>query len=247
MRRGRTGRWGWRGLLSAAGAIVHLLLWGTQQLRAETVPRLYWREISAGGEISERSWSAYTTSTIAPMGWLDQDGPRLRATGGYGRYSYTGALTQHHGISTFSEVLIGYQLGFGAATIKGFAGAAGIGHAITPFDADNSVRGAEVGFKGVLETWLNLGSQAWVSLDGSWTSAFGTYSSRLRGGWRIMPELSAGVEAGALGNASFDGGRGGLFLRWEQGWGEVSISGGATGTLDRPDTPYGTVSLLVRY
>ena len=220
--------------------------------------QLAWREISTGAEVGHDSWSLYVTSTIAPMGWLDQDGPRLRTTGGYGQYRYAGTRTiggarmptDFRGVATFSEVLIGYQLGYGAATFKGFAGAAAVHHKVTPFDAGNETSGGDIGVKAAVESWVNLGEQPWLSLDASWTAAHDSYASRLRAGWRVLPQVSAGIEAGAVGIESYDNARGGMFLRWAAAWGEVSASGGRSRTLESvqsSDTTYGTLNVLVRY
>jgi hypothetical protein len=208
-----------------------------------------WREISAGAEVSRHSWSAYSGTTFAPFGSLAEDGVRFRTSGGYGRYRYTkdGSDKTYRGTTSFSDILVGFQAQSGSATFKLFAGASAISHAIAPFDRDNVVTGLDIGFKGALEIWLELGDPWWTALDLSATSAHDTYSGRWRLGWRVMPELSLGVEAGVHGNTSFDGGRGALFVRWAPGWGELSLSGGLTGDLHRPDTPYASVNMLIKF
>lgn len=208
-----------------------------------------WREIAAGADVTASAWSVYTTATVAPIGSLNDDGPRLRATGGYGRYQYLAAPqpVRFRGVQSFSEFMLGYQMQLGPATVKGFAGAAGIGHAVTPFDRTNTVSGLEIGFKAALEAWFEISDRVWASADLSWTAAHDTYASRLRLGWRLTPSLSLGLEAGAVGNATYDGGRGGAFARYTQDWGEVSLSAGLSGDIDRPDAPYVTVNWLFRY
>jgi len=214
-----------------------------------------WREVSMGGEYSTKAWSAYSTLTVAPFGTLDQDGLRVRSGGGYGQYRYDGhrtirgamVATEFHGIASFSDVMLGYQAQIGAVTIKAFAGAAVATHSLTPFDPKNEVIGFDIGFKAALETWIDLGSSAWTQIDSSWTTAHDTSTTRVRAGWRITPELSFGPEAGRSGSPGYSGASAGGFLRYADGWGELSVSGGVTGDMDHPTRPYATINWLSRY
>jgi hypothetical protein len=72
------------------------------------------------------------------------------------------------------------------------------------------------------------GRQAWTSVDLSWGSLYQSYAGRARFGWRFMPALSAGLEAGAVGNVECDIVRVGGFVRYELASGEISVSGGAS-------------------
>lgn len=220
-----------------------------------------WQETSMGVEAARNSWSAYSTTTWAPFSPIDVDGFRLRTSGGYGRYRYEGfrdigkahIATEFGGITSFADLMIGYHLQVARTTIKAFAGGAGIAHVITPLDRNNEVSGLAIGFKATLETWTDLTEQLWLSADGSWTDAHGAYGSRMRGGWRMLPELSLGVEAGLHGNVASNGGRSGLFIRYAPDWGEVSISGGMMRDLERQDgdpdrdSLYGSLNVLLRY
>jgi Cellulose biosynthesis protein BcsS len=61
-------------------------------------------------------------------------------------------------------------------------------------------------------------------------------------GYRLAPALSAGVEAGALGNEEYGARRGGAFLRFNVIATEITVSGGFSGNyLD--DNPSGYVSV----
>ena len=214
-----------------------------------------WQEVSAGAEATRNSWSAYSTLTVAPFSTIDVDGFRLRTSGGYGRYRYEGfrdigksrVPTEFGGITSFTDLMLGYQMQIARTTLKGFLGGAGITHLITPNDRENAVTGLAIGFKATIETWTDLTDEFWLSADGSWTQAHETYGSRVRGGWRVLPEVSIGAEAGLHGNATFDGGRGGLFVRYAPDWGEISISGGVMGDIDKPDAPYGSLNVLLKY
>jgi hypothetical protein len=214
-----------------------------------------WREVAIGADVTRNSWSAYSTVTVAPLGALDGDGLRLRTVGGYGRYRYDGERTvggrrvptRFYGTSSFTDLLAGYQFELGNLTLKGFAGASGIAHQIAPLDRTNEVSGLDLGFKAVLEIWAEISASVWASADLSWTAAHDTYGTRLRSGWRVMPELSLGVEGGTMGNSAYNGVRAGGFIRYAPDWGEISLSGGVTGDVDDPSAPYATISWSFRY
>ena len=171
--------------------------------------------------------------------------------GGYGQYRYSTAIDGKHvkvyGTSTFADLLAGYQMGLGALTLKAYAGATFDGHWLDPFDAGNAVNGRAAGAKGVIEAWLNLSAAAWAQLDAAYGTAHSTYFSRLRVGYRVTQGLSLGVEGGAFGNAASDSGRGGGFARYEWMGGEVSVSGGVSGDIEKPRNPYATVTYLTKF
>lgn len=269
----------WRKVLLrlATGLVATAAL--TQPLSADGLP-VYWRETYAGADVSRDVWLLYSGVTLAPTSDIYSDGIRLRASGGYGQYRYSGHRagdpkdTQRHfgGTITYVEALIGYQKRVGELTAKAFVGLAAIDHAVAPDDPIASgglpTQGMDWGIKGALELWLNLGSDAWTSLDASWTSAHQTYAGRWRLGYRVLPTVSFGLEAGINGhtlneNPILEDGslreplrpqtRLGLFARYEWYGGEVSISGGLAnnaydfGATDGFDAFYGTINWLTRF
>ena len=80
---------------------------------------------------------------------------------------------------------------------------------------------------------------------------------RGRLGWRLLPTLSIGIEAGAAGNIECDIARAGGFLRYEWAAGEVSASAGWSndklldGTpvagLAAASTPYASLAWLTKF
>jgi hypothetical protein len=215
-------------------------------------------EMWSGGEGFPHFWSVHGGATVAPFGGIRDDGFRLRAVLGYG--DYYGA-----GTATAGDLLIGYHKQLDTVTIKVFAGLTVVDY--TPRAPASVLIGTEYGAKGVLEAWWNIADQAWASLDLSVSSTHLDYGGRLRLGWRLWPELSAGLEAGSGGMAEgvfepdaaaagkaleHDTSRVGAFLRYEWATGEVSVSGGwaVDGTWREREGgpgPFGTVSLLTRF
>lgn len=208
-------------------------------------------EVWAGADATSHTWSLYTGLTYAPFGPLAAEGLRLRIIGGYGEYRYQGGAQVDdatvNGSVTFADLLIGYQTKFAATTIKAFAGINADLQHLDPDDPDNVVSGDEIGWKAVLEGWTDITPATWAALDLSFASAHDSFSSRLRLGYRLWPELSVGVEAGAFGNAESEAGRGGAFVRYEWAGGEISVSAGVSGDIASPSNPYGTLTWLSRY
>lgn len=236
--------------------------------------------MSAGSDVAANVWLLYAGATLAPLDAIGHDGLLLRSGGGYGQYRYSGHRSgdpagserKFLGTVTYIDALVGYQKKVGPLTAKAFVGIAAIDHAIAPGDpialGGLLAQGLDYGVKGVVELWLDIGSSAWSSLDMSWTSAHQTYSSRARLGYRLLPQLSAGLEAGVNGNA-LDGtpllpdgnrreelrpaGRIGLFARYEWAATEVSLSAGVTRNVWDVDGDlalregYATLNLLMRY
>ncbi len=230
-------------------------------------PVAAWREISGGGTATHDSWALYSSSTFAPFGDLASDGFRARIGSGYGQYRYTipsrfyytcpkpaliCAAVPVKGRVTFGDILAGYQLSIGQLTIKGFAGVASDNQMLSVHDSFNLGEGSEIGFKGVVETWLNITPKIWASLDGSWTAAHQGYATRLRLGYRILEGVSLGLEESVSGNVAGQRLGSGAFVRYEWSWGEAALSGGLSAehadTRDvSRDRPWGALSVSVRY
>jgi hypothetical protein len=128
-----------------------------------------------------------------------------------------------------------------------------------------------------MQLWLNIGDEAWASLDVAASDAHDTRSLRTRFGYRIVPTLSLGLEGKInvdaqgdceLGNDSSKACRGqykesddvtllsysraGVFARYEWATGEISVSAGALGRGFIHDaasdpTPYVTVNWLTQF
>jgi hypothetical protein len=227
------------------------------------------KEIWMGADAGLHNWLVYSGTTYAPFDDIHGDGFRLRSTAGYGRYTYQwNAKTRIDVPKTTADVLVGYQQRFGSLTAKVFAGAAMLGD-LTVLSAKSQRPQTSLGVKGAVELWLNLGDDAFTSLDVTYADTRNTASLRSRTGYRILPTVSVGAEvainhsnlagqvqivAGApreLGNVRLGG-----FARYEWFGGEVSASVGLTGdvaedlvldnALKRPQA-YGTANWIVQF
>lgn len=218
------------------------------------------REVWSGADISASVWLMYTGATVAPTGGIYDNGIRLRAAAGYGGYEFDdvringGNLEQHHfkADTAFADAMVGYQYRFGELTTKAFVGISGIAHNVREPGALTAPQGFEYGPKVAAEFWLNMGPDAWASLDLSWTSAHDTYAARMRAGYRLLPTLTAGLEAGINATGEQMDDRGGLFLRYEWSGGEISASAGVAGdigslSLSEDVAPYATINWLTQF
>ncbi|MCC7252331.1 cellulose biosynthesis protein BcsS [Hyphomicrobium sp.] len=222
------------------------------------------RQVWAGADVSSHVWLVYSGVTFAPWSAIHDDGFRFRAAAGYGEYEYEknpsrdptpDRTLDFHARTYFADFLVGYLKRFGELTAKAFVGASVISHEIKPLDDFTVAMGEEVGIKGVLELWLNIGERGWGSLDMSWSSAHETRAARARLGYRVWPKLSIGLEAGinvdsqgecrmkGIGKSGcrngygeyvepaelLDYARAGAFARYEWGRSELSLGAGVLG------------------
>ncbi|MDX2289208.1 MAG: cellulose biosynthesis protein BcsS [Hyphomicrobiaceae bacterium] len=230
-------------------------------------------EIWTGADVGHNVWLAYTGTTIAPFGDIHEQGWRLRFTGGYGGYRYESfdltaeTSSRHRAEVTFADALVGYLWRFDPLILKAFVGVGMIDHRIEPFDAQNLASGPDLGIKGALELWLNIGNDAYASVDLTMSEAHLTRSARARLGYRYSAAISTGLEAGInadrqsdfkvsdLEQAShrteaWDYARTGAFARYEWYGGEVSASAGLSGDVREARdkaTPYATVNWIKQF
>ena len=231
-------------------------------------PREFW----VGADAGAHNWLVYTGGTYAPGSDIHADGFRIRSTAGYGGFSYNfNTSTKVRVTKSYADILVGYQQRFGELTAKAFFGWALLNEQFVVPAASRSTALADDGAKGAVELWLNLGSEAWTSLDANYADTRQTWSVRSRTGYRVLPTLSTGVEAifnhtditGQVQQsaaARFQGNtRVGGFVRYEWFGGEISASGGLSGDwiegqgkaggtdlLHAPEV-YGTVNWIVQF
>lgn len=223
-----------------------------------------WRETWLGGDASSHVWLLYSGTTLAPMGDLWSNGARLRIVGGYGQYDVRYGKRDYAVRTTFTDAMVGYQMRFGALTAKAFAGATFITVDAAAHDGTRALSQPALGGKVALELWLDAGERAWMALDTSAATAHDSFSARLRYGWRALPPLSVGPEAilngndlwvdrtgvdakGPIERALHNDVRFGGFARFNWTGGEISISGGIAGDIDRPAVPYGTLNASLQF
>lgn len=221
-------------------------------------------EVSAGGEIGGPTWSVYANTTVVLSGLIAgvpksirEDGWRLKAGAGYWEYTRRQTVwisgvgeqrVDRRRRGSSGDLLIGYQAGLGPLTLKVFAGAAYANERHLMDGVDEGSPGQFAAARVLVESWLNLGPNAFAQLDAGWTSRLDAINARGRLGLRITPEISIGPELGywSAGRESGSGRddlvRTGAFVRYEWAAGEVSLSGGVA-----DGDAYGTLNALLRF
>lgn len=215
---------------------------------------MQWIEAWTGGEVLANSWSVYSGATLALKGDVKRPGWRMRATAGYGQYSYSKAIPGNGprslelmGRKVFSDALIGYQFHWQDLVLKAFAGATFENHFVDPRDPDNPVVDFSYGGKFAMEAWLRLSDRSWLAGNASWSSAFNTHKLGLKTGYAVLKPLDVGIEAQFEGNDAFEAGRAGAFATWKIGDAALTIAGGATGDRDMQTSHYGRAGLFFRF
>lgn len=230
-------------------------------------------EASFGVDAGSHYWFLYSGATLAPFGDMHENGWRLRATGGYGSYDYVGPFKRRYTATTwFYEALVGYLHTFGPLTAKAFVGVVEIDHRTAEAKRPGVLSGAEFGFKGVLEFWLNIDRDWYASLDLAYATAHDTRSARARVGYRLDRNISLGLEARFNQDSQADYKMSsaerrdlqtdpldyswlGAFARYEWESGEISASAGLNaGSFSGSDgwfaddpSVYATINVLTRF
>ncbi|MFN3746205.1 MAG: cellulose biosynthesis protein BcsS [Hyphomicrobiaceae bacterium] len=225
-------------------------------------------EVSGGGEIGGHVWSAQTNTTVALAAWLSdipksirEDGWRLRAGAGYWEYARRQTIwisglgeqsVRRKRTGSFADVLLGYQAGFGALTLKVFAGGAYANEQRLINGEDEGATGPLTEAKVLAESWYDFTPNTFGQLDAGWTSRLDAITARGRLGYRLTPNVSLGPEVGYWSAArELEAGRDevvryGGFVRHEWAGGEVSLSAGLADGAEGSDF-YATLNALLRF
>jgi hypothetical protein len=206
---------------------------------------------------TRKTWAVTNGTTWAPTTTLQQDGIRLRLVSGVQGYRYTttrhdfkvgdSVPVEHWGLARSIDLLAGYQWSAGRWTLKAFGGVHNRAAEAQSIDPEVSTKLKALGARGVFEAWFNMGDTAWAALDLGYTTVNSTYSSRLRAAWQPAPHWSLGPEVHAIGNRDGTNQRLGAFLRFDNGWHELSAAVGYDRATGQPTAPYATVQWMYRF
>jgi hypothetical protein len=193
----------------------------------------------------------YLGAISALNGDFARDGVLLRGLGVYGTYEYLADTGNIHGRYSLFDAMIGYQFVRPGFRIAGYVGAEHQNHDLSPFDPTNRVVGGEFGFKVAGDVTLGPTKKdpLFLNLMGSYSSAFDTYWSRLRIGYKV-DSFTFGPEGLLSGNEGNDARRIGGFvqMRVDKTPLEITVSAGQHyndkgGTFANKDGAYGSLNL----
>jgi cellulose biosynthesis protein BcsS len=196
----------------------------------------------------------YAGAITALNGDITRDGVLLRALAGYAWYDYVGGVGHVDGRATVADLMIGYQQVMGNMRVAGFIGLDYQDHRLSPNDPFNHVNGTETGVKVVGDVSSLVGNPLFFNLLGSLSTAFDSYSARLRIGYNFGGSLVIGPEGWVFGNSFGDFQRVGVFLQMDTPIAGLptrfTISGGHEtrenrDALDGPNGFYGSLNIAV--
>ena len=228
----------------------------TSDSAAATAPAF---EVWTGASVAPNNWSTYIGTTVSPFGPITSGGWRIRVVAGGGGYEYqrsVGSPSAPHydAYFGFADALIGYHQQIGSLTVKVFTGASWIDHVVRPPDPAFEDDG-RLGIKGAIETWWNLSERVFLKLDGTVAQYFAGDTSFTEGavrsslGFRIIPNVQIGPEAGFTARPELVTREAGGFVRYEWAEGALALSSGYldTNAANSNDGTYVRGSYLMRF
>jgi hypothetical protein len=156
-------------------------------------------------------------------------------------------LTQYQADRLHLGIAPGYAATLGPLTLKAYLGLAYQSDSVTPEDSARSTMGDIWGAEAIVESWLHLPDENWLSLNGSYFSGTSAHSAELKYGYRPFEWLSAGPELALYGNADDAVARAGAFVRIYRDAMETTISGGFAGTYKSDPALYGSANMYMRF
>lgn len=202
--------------------------------------------IDAGGD-SAFAWSGFTAIPFARIG---EDGFRLRAMGGYGRYRYrTSAVAdgENTGMITSGEILAGNRMSFGTTVLTGYVGLDAKNYRLQEADPKNPESGSRVGIKAALELFTRTAPGWFVTGYGNISSVFGNYSLRGAVNREFNSGFALGAEAGLLGDERYNERRLGLIATMTFVKGSITAAAGIAHSSDNGSGAYTTLTLYAPF
>jgi hypothetical protein len=214
----------------------------------------------AGVDFAPESYFGYGGAVVALNGDFARPGFVVRVLGGYGEFRYNSESVAGgvvDGSIFLGDALVGYQAFGNNFRIAAYLGVEHQDIRLRPPDPTALVQGRETGFKILGEVETGEAIQFYFNLMGSFSTAFDTYWSRLRIGYRFG-NLIVGPEGLLQGNRSSDVQRVGGFAtyNWDLGAGRKFVTtayggylfnenGGGPSPFGTRDGPYGGFVLAV--
>jgi hypothetical protein len=201
-------------LLAIAGAAAALL--PPCATAAKDKPQAY--EVDAGFDSAPRSVTWYSDGIVALNGNIAKDGFLLRSYGSLSVYQYASPIIEADTINGQlwqMDLMPGYQIVRGAATIGGFIGIDFQDSLLSPQDPTNKLRGTATGAKVEAHYFFADDKQPFdVRLVGEYSTAFETYYAELRVGARICDKLFVGPDAAVDGDTGYNAQRLGGYVKY---------------------------------
>lgn len=244
----------------AAGAMLAAALLCAPVLAADSSMRLDERWHShplrdrifffAGTDIASDSAFGWSGLVAAPLGFLEENGWRVRIAGGGGRYRYrtgnvVGGVNQARVMS--GELLLGYRFSIGDGSATVYAGLHVENQRLAAPDPAHAAQGTEAGIKVAIELYRRFTPTLFGLASAAASTVHGGYQARAALAYEISEKLAVGVETAINGDERYDEPRAGILVQTTLGRASLSLAGGYLSNSDKGDGLYGTLSVYAAY
>jgi hypothetical protein len=158
----------------------------------------------AGADIASDSAFGWSGFTAAPIGFLEDDGWRVRAAGGGGRYRYrtNNVAGGFNDASVMSgELMTGYRFSSGDASATVYAGLHVENQRLAAPDPGHEAQGTEVGVKIAVELYRRFTPRLFGLASASASTVHDSYQARAALAFEIDDTIAFGVEAAINGTS----------------------------------------------
>jgi hypothetical protein len=135
----------------------------------------------AGGDIARQSYFVWAGIVGSPFGLLHEDGFRLRAVAGGGRYRYHAPAVpggRNEGTIASGEFMLGFHRNFGAGNITIYLGGHVEDQRLAAPDPGHDAQGMAAGVKAALEFYHRLGADFFWTASASASTVHRAYHAR---------------------------------------------------------------------
>jgi hypothetical protein len=202
-----------------------------------------------GGDAARQSYFVWAGVVGAPFSLLHEDGLRVRAVAGGGRYRYrTDAVPggRNEGMIASGELAIGFHRNFGAANLALYLGGHVESQRLVAPDPGHEAEGTAAGVKAALEYYHRLAPEFFWTASASASTVHRAYHARAALGYE-HGRFAYGVETAVHGDVRYVEPRAGLFAQSRYGRTTIQLSGGMLRNSENGTSPYATLSLYAPY
>lgn len=204
----------------------------------------------SGGDIARDSRFVWAGLVTAPLGYLQDDGLRVRVAGGGGRYRYRtnavpGGTNDAQLVS--GELLLGYRHAIGSTAITAYLGAHVESQLLAEFDPGHRAQGVATGVKAAIEIYARLSPDSFAAASASMSTVHASYHARGAFAREYPKGFALGIETTVHGDARYVEPRLGAFAQMTFRRAVFTLSGGYLFNSDKGSSPYATLSVYAPY
>ncbi|HVT55974.1 MAG TPA: cellulose biosynthesis protein BcsS [Xanthobacteraceae bacterium] len=236
--------------LAEAVALLATAVWSVAYADELTSPVASRAFLFGGADLTQNSAFTWSGVTSIPFAKIGEDGFRVRAMGGIGRYEYrTSAVAggKNNGTIASGELLFGNRTSFGATVLTGYIGLDAKNYVLDNPDPKNPESGSRAGIKAAVEIYTRTAPDWFFTGYANISSVFQSYSLRGAVHHEFKPGLALGAEGGVLGDERYDEERLGLIATIVFSNKNVTAAAGVAHSEDNGSGGYTTLTLYAPF